>query len=1177
MKKLLQRLPFGVLFLTLVLFFNFDGFAQECELNITTTDMCFDVDPTGNNAVASTNGDPTCPSWPTPYSGWGWSSPESGNTLFFDPYTNLVNPDMDFEVTEPGEYTLFYRWDANNAFMKSVKFYSPPTVVMTSNELGCEVMQITFDVDPGTYPGEGNVISQEWRAQNGTTGAWVTLTVDPDINPYTFDPREYAELNDCGNFTVELTAINEGDNNYCTTVKTLNFDIVDLATDVDGGPDLRICENQYGDYEGEIGDGVASYTASSCGTNEVQWYSPDGLTFVGNTNTTMTPEFEADACGEYTLLMTVESGGINGCIVTDEVKVYFYDLPDNVDAGNDQEVCEHETDGYVTDLNGTYDALSCNWSYWYPNGTVLWTIVSEPSGGNAEFTYDDESDPVFTADTCGTYELQYTVQNYLDGCEVSDIVEINFIALPDNLVIQPTDNLNHICDYETDLTGFYEQRCDELVTSTDIVHWDIVNQPAGSIVTFTPDNFLFSHMEVDVCGAYEVEYTVTNSAGCTADTTEWIYFYDTPNPIVSTDASSVVTPTNPFACSRVTYYVIDDACVGDSPDMEDVVYTWSVDGGTIIGSHIGNSVVVEWLNEYPTSGDVYVKVDAEFDITDGCSDDYVINFTDFLIPNLAGQVKYWNSSETYMPSPFPTDNYSTFPEDYFYVDLYSHGNDRTPGIIHHETYTVQPYLTEEGAHDSYFGFDLPVATEGCGAEFFVEIYDGGLTYHTANPVPAEQTILGASFTYNNWGGVNATDALAMRYMVNGMTQINGDPWNYTWIADDEYSPWNRPHKIPHYGYYSNSIADVNSSRYYLFTGTYWNPTYDYNPGITALDALIVNYRSVGSINSFPNANNDPLLSELQFNPNFRVTGRIVDGLETITWPDAFEPGASNDVIFTHNHADYEYYSQATDHFYGSANIDWKAELNYLNIYYEAIGDLNASYVPTGGFNKVQSNMELAYEGVVGATVNSELTIPVSLDRDAELGAITLNLNYRNDLIEVIGTNFADDYMLINHEEGILNISWFSTESIDIEEDEAVVQITVKIIAEIPENTELFNLANTELADATANPIDVNLKTIGVTTNKSAIGGVELSSSNHPNPFKNSTTIDYTLPESGRVNVEVYNNVGVLVATLVDEAQEAGIHSVIFDKDVKAGVYIYTVKLNGKTRTSSVVKRIIVID
>jgi hypothetical protein len=71
--------------------------------------------------------------------------------------------------------------------------------------------------------------------------------------------------------------------------------------------------------------------------------------------------------------------------------------------------------------------------------------------------------------------------------------------------------------------------------------------------------------------------------------------------------------------------------------------------------------------------------------------------------------------------------------------------------------------------------------------------------------------------------------------------------------------------------------------------------------------------------------------------------------------------------------------------------------------------------------------------------------------------------------------------------------------------------------------------------------------------------------NFPNPFNPETVIKFNLPEASRVNLNVYNVLGQVVRTLVNEELSAGVHSVIWDgknaqgSDVASGVYFYRIK------------------
>ncbi|MCX6143203.1 MAG: T9SS type A sorting domain-containing protein [Ignavibacteriales bacterium] len=65
------------------------------------------------------------------------------------------------------------------------------------------------------------------------------------------------------------------------------------------------------------------------------------------------------------------------------------------------------------------------------------------------------------------------------------------------------------------------------------------------------------------------------------------------------------------------------------------------------------------------------------------------------------------------------------------------------------------------------------------------------------------------------------------------------------------------------------------------------------------------------------------------------------------------------------------------------------------------------------------------------------------------------------------------------------------------------------------------------------------------------------SQNYPNPFNPSTTIRYMLPMSGKVNLRVYNLLGQVVETLVEQQQNAGAYVVVFNASrLSSGTYFY---------------------
>ena len=77
--------------------------------------------------------------------------------------------------------------------------------------------------------------------------------------------------------------------------------------------------------------------------------------------------------------------------------------------------------------------------------------------------------------------------------------------------------------------------------------------------------------------------------------------------------------------------------------------------------------------------------------------------------------------------------------------------------------------------------------------------------------------------------------------------------------------------------------------------------------------------------------------------------------------------------------------------------------------------------------------------------------------------------------------------------------------------------------------------------------------------------------NYPNPFNPSTKIEYRVKEAGFVSLEVYNILGVKVATLINEYIPAGNYIADFVAfDLASGVYIYKISVNNFTQTRKMI-------
>ncbi|MCG8374696.1 MAG: T9SS type A sorting domain-containing protein [Balneolales bacterium] len=82
------------------------------------------------------------------------------------------------------------------------------------------------------------------------------------------------------------------------------------------------------------------------------------------------------------------------------------------------------------------------------------------------------------------------------------------------------------------------------------------------------------------------------------------------------------------------------------------------------------------------------------------------------------------------------------------------------------------------------------------------------------------------------------------------------------------------------------------------------------------------------------------------------------------------------------------------------------------------------------------------------------------------------------------------------------------------------------------------------------------------------------SQNYPNPFNPSTNIQFTLPRASQVKLQVFNSIGMLVATLIDEQKPAGSYTSTFNASNNAsGMYFY--RLTVANRVISTKKMILI--
>jgi hypothetical protein len=242
-----------------------------------------------------------------------------------------------------------------------------------------------------------------------------------------------------------------------------------------------------------------------------------------------------------------------------------------------------------------------------------------------------------------------------------------------------------------------------------------------------------------------------------------------------------------------------------------------------------------------------------------------------------------------------------------------------------------------------------------------------------------------------------------------------------------------------------------------------------------------------------------------------------------------------------------------------------------NFYGLVTGDFNRSYVP-GSFKSGSENLVLTYGDLIEAGLGSEFELPLYAAGDMEVGAVSLILEFPSDLMEINGVFLSNDpdnsvpYLVYGDE---IRIGWNSLTPLLLKEGEPMITILLKVNEPSGEEGIKFKLAAdplNELADGSFEVIsDAVLRVDIIKTTATGLEETTLNDrlilSNRPNPFKETTTFDYSLPVDGKVTLEIYDIVGNKVKILVNETQSAGDYQLKMEQnELQPGVYTVTIRV-----------------
>lgn len=487
-------------------------------------------------------------------------------------------------------------------------------------------------------------------------------------------------------------------------------------------------------------------------------------------------------------------------------------------------------------------------------------------------------------------------------------------------------------------------------------------------------------------------------------------------------------------------------------------------------------------------------------------------------------------------------------------DWYFHGNGQWQDVIFDtRTFLTNNTITGKLLFYNDIESEIPQAVT---SDFYVQLYDNG------NPVASPQIVqhgnpfsfdnlengkqynlrlweqtdnqlLSNSWGWNNWGGVTALDALIISYMTIESNITESFPWIVP-VPGQGITP------------FAFKNADVNSSN-----------------TLSSLDALTVLYRTINypGTSPFPGGK-----------PNFIATAKKQPSLTSTTYPYA------PDILFN-AYGNYQSNTFSNQVYQQATLPPVSLGLNVVNVFLSATGDINAS---KGLATKMKNPAQITYRNTRKVEEQEVIDLNFYLDGNPTLAAFNLNLNYNPDQLEIVSVNdckvFRNDV-----EKARLSVAWMDTEGKTFTKDIPVLKLSIRLKNKINENDHLFSIADgTCWADTKA----MELHNIHLITDKVEIAGslndeikTKFMFSNYPNPFTNSSFLNFIIDEPSNIELTISNALGVTVQNQNYSEHLAG--TVLLEINRKMlhenGIYNYMLKIKNHTDEHIIQGKIVLID
>ncbi len=230
------------------------------------------------------------------------------------------------------------------------------------------------------------------------------------------------------------------------------------------------------------------------------------------------------------------------------------------------------------------------------------------------------------------------------------------------------------------------------------------------------------------------------------------------------------------------------------------------------------------------------------------------------------------------------------------------------------------------------------------------------------------------------------------------------------------------------------------------------------------------------------------------------------------------------------------------------------------------GDPDGSFDPGGKPFPYIISMD---NGTLYAETNEEISIPVNLNLQDDIGPMGMEINYPGDLVNIVGLNHNNKnlkYFVTNNKIKLYWIDPSLRTSFNKLNNETLFEIKIQTTENFKQGTQIqFDIGrNSAFAkpkgERFENQISVLMPTIEWKPTLKA------SVTNYPNPCYNETFIEYAVPNNANVSLQVFNISGDLISNPVNDFQEAGQYKIEFKtNELEPGVYFYKLIMDASSK------------